>query len=280
MTIVLLPLPLESLEKRLAKLEEAFRRLLPNVNLEEILTDESDEREHIFISTGGSNGVTRNDDPVFHLRHEINTLIWPLSANGFFGKSCSSLLHRPTFQQAIDSGLHLLDHLFGGPVLLVCALGARFSDDPRVASTASTVKGWDWYVQVDVLRTLEEARACLDTFVSLVECSLYADCKLSHLHLATPWAWTSACYNAGAHVFRDLPPNARDELWKRAFGSGHILLDMSMATLVGRPLAIRYDDFDVDYPIECDDEYWSDAIDPTLNFSSNPKESLRLLPTL
>ncbi|KAF9023957.1 hypothetical protein BDZ89DRAFT_989559 [Hymenopellis radicata] len=334
----------ESLEKRLAKLEEAFRRLLPNVDLDDILADENVEREAVFIPTQNSNSVTRNDDSVVHLSHEINALIWPLNganAEGFFGKSCGlylvqavlaqksintgsvmgnlaatsfpqkrqefwnpppmprspppfyyfpeddlmaslidfyflhdnqflPLLHRPTFQQAIDGGLHLLDHLFGGTVLLVCALGARFSDDPRVTSTGTT-KGWDWYVQVDVLRTLEENQACLYEIHLHILSVLY----LQTVSCVTP-IWTrlgiglrraldAGAHDAGAHVCRDSPPNARDELWKRAFWV-IFFLDVSMATLLGRPLAIRYDDFDVDYPIECDDEYWSDATDPTMNF--------------
>jgi hypothetical protein len=40
------------------------------------------------------------------------------------------LLHRPTFQNA--SGLHRVYLSFGAVVLLVCALGAKYSDDLRV----------------------------------------------------------------------------------------------------------------------------------------------------
>ena len=42
------------------------------------------------------------------------------------------LLHRPTFEQGIADGLHLRDEGFGSTVLLACAIGARFSGDPRV----------------------------------------------------------------------------------------------------------------------------------------------------
>lgn len=44
----------------------------------------------------------------------------------------SPLLHRPTFERSIEIGLHLRDNKFASVVLLVCALGARASDDPRV----------------------------------------------------------------------------------------------------------------------------------------------------
>lgn len=55
------------------------------------------------------------------------------------------LLHRPTFGKGIASKLHTKNASFGGVVLLVCALGARLSDDPRVLEdgTQSTLSaGW------------------------------------------------------------------------------------------------------------------------------------------
>ena len=42
------------------------------------------------------------------------------------------VLHRPLFLAAIAEGLHVRDQDFGSVVLLACALGARFSNDPRV----------------------------------------------------------------------------------------------------------------------------------------------------
>lgn len=74
------------------------------------------------------------------------------------------LLHRPTFVQGIKDGLHLRDPGFGSVVMMVCALGARFSEDPRVlleeeaASQRESGKsdsektwhsaGWMWFIQV------------------------------------------------------------------------------------------------------------------------------------
>ena len=42
------------------------------------------------------------------------------------------LLHRPTFEKSVAEGLHHTDGLFASTYVLVCAVGARFSDDPRV----------------------------------------------------------------------------------------------------------------------------------------------------
>jgi Fungal specific transcription factor domain len=48
------------------------------------------------------------------------------------------LLHRPTFDKCKAEGLHLVDNGFGATVLLVCAIGCRFSEDPRVSNTVTT----------------------------------------------------------------------------------------------------------------------------------------------
>lgn len=65
------------------------------------------------------------------------------------------LLHRPTFEKGINDGLHLRDEGFGSTVLLVCALGARFSDDPRVfleGTESQHSAGWKWFRQVQWVR--------------------------------------------------------------------------------------------------------------------------------
>ena len=62
------------------------------------------------------------------------------------------VLHRPTFEKNVRDGLHLTDESFGGVVLLVCAVGARTSDDPRVLIENNDGRwvsaGWDWFSQV------------------------------------------------------------------------------------------------------------------------------------
>jgi hypothetical protein len=65
------------------------------------------------------------------------------------------LLHRPTFEKSLTEGLHHRDDGFGAVALLVSAVGARFSDDPRVIleGTGSTHSaGWAWFHQVQMVR--------------------------------------------------------------------------------------------------------------------------------
>lgn len=65
------------------------------------------------------------------------------------------LLHRPTFDKSIADRLHLRDEGFGSTVLLVCALGARWSDDQRVflpGTNSQHSAGWEYFRQVQSVR--------------------------------------------------------------------------------------------------------------------------------
>ncbi len=62
------------------------------------------------------------------------------------------LLHEPTFKQCIAHGLHRHHGAFGATVLLVCANGARFSDDPRALWQETDNRqsaGWKWFEMVE-----------------------------------------------------------------------------------------------------------------------------------
>lgn len=94
----------------------------------------------------------------------------------------TGLLHRPTFFRQVDKGLHHSDRGFGGVVLLVCALGALHSEDPRHlddeggssnggdAAIQWQSAGWKWASQVDLLRN------ALSHTPSLYDLQLYAVC--------------------------------------------------------------------------------------------------------
>ena len=67
------------------------------------------------------------------------------------------LLHRPTFEANIRDGLHLRDEGFGSTVLLVCAIGGRFSSDARVLPPETKSwhwAGWPWFQRVRSNRKL------------------------------------------------------------------------------------------------------------------------------
>lgn len=68
------------------------------------------------------------------------------------------LLHRPTFEKCVLAGLHFRDEAFGITVLLVCAIAARHSDDPRVLLEghdkpgSRLSAGWKWFNQTHMMK--------------------------------------------------------------------------------------------------------------------------------
>ncbi|KAF9479050.1 hypothetical protein BDN70DRAFT_985124 [Pholiota conissans] len=173
------------------------------------------------------------------------------------------LLHRQTFEKAVADGVHHTDPMFAGVLLLVCAHGARYSDDPRVLAEGSESPrsaGWRWFEQVNVLRKSLYKRT------TLYELQLQALYVLFAQSSETPhgiWAQIGLAVRlsqeVGAHRRRrktsDAQPNAEEELWKRAFWVV-ITLDRHISSFSGRPCALQEEDFDLDLPLECDDEYW------------------------
>ncbi|KII92561.1 hypothetical protein PLICRDRAFT_50925 [Plicaturopsis crispa FD-325 SS-3] len=182
------------------------------------------------------------------------------------------LLHRPTFERGLADGLHLVDDGFGATVLLVCALGSRYSTDPRVFlvnnETDLNSAGWKWFNQVQHRSSI---------YTPLRPCELQVIC-LSALFLqasAAPHAtWTligvgvRLAISSGAHR-RKPTITVEDELWKRAFWV-LVCLDRTASATLGRPCPMQDKDFDLDLPNNCDDEYWENIEDPEQNFKQPP----------
>ena len=88
------------------------------------------------------------------------------------------ILHRPSFERAIADNRHHTDLGFASVVLLVCALGARWCDDPRVfeetvdETEATLSDGWKYYDQVQTLRKTLRAPP------RLYDLQIYAVCAL------------------------------------------------------------------------------------------------------
>ncbi|KAK0459300.1 fungal-specific transcription factor domain-containing protein [Desarmillaria tabescens] len=183
------------------------------------------------------------------------------------------LLHRPTFENDMSTGLHRSDYMFAGTLLLVCALGARNSDDPRVFYGCNGEAGWQWFEQITPFRSSLQDRSTTTLYELQIHC-------LSSLYLESVGLWESVwtqvglalrlAQDVGAHMHRSNPPNARDELWKRAFWV-LMFLDVSLACLHGHAVTLHYEDFDLDFPLECDDAFWSHP-DSSQNFTQPPEQ--------
>ncbi|KAJ7862441.1 fungal-specific transcription factor domain-containing protein [Mycena leptocephala] len=173
-----------------------------------------------------------------------------------------SILHFPSFHQSISDGLHFRDSQFGAVVLAVCSLASRHSDDPRVFLDGANSEhscGWKWFRQVRPLR------ASFSPEPSLYELQLICLSAIYLVGTSTPeesWILTGLgirfAQGAGAHH-----RNGYNSLYKRVFWL-LVITDTLVSTFKGRPSITQPVDFDLDLPVDCDDEYWGipNAVQP------------------
>ncbi|KAJ7144522.1 fungal-specific transcription factor domain-containing protein [Mycena epipterygia] len=178
------------------------------------------------------------------------------------------VLHRPTFDRSVGMGMDHWDADFAAIVLLVCAIGSRWSNDPRILSPTGKDKphrecGWEWFLQVTPGKlSLGQGTLCdLQHYCLAVQFLLASASRKS-----TTWILVGIglrlAQDAGAHRrTAHTEPTVERELWKRAFWM-LVYLDREMSSIMGRACAIQYDDFDVEQPLEVDDEYWEDPTHP------------------
>ncbi|KAJ7146492.1 fungal-specific transcription factor domain-containing protein, partial [Mycena epipterygia] len=170
------------------------------------------------------------------------------------------ILHSPSFHQSISDGLHLRDHHFGAVVLAVCSLASRYSDDPRVFLDGANSEhscGWKWFQQVRPLRvsfspepSLHQLQLICLSVLFLVASSNPEECWiLAGLGMRLAQS-TGAHHRSGYSRMKPLEA----ELYKRVFWVLAIS-DTVMSLFTGRPSIARLADFDLDFPVEFDDEY-------------------------
>ncbi|PBK65932.1 hypothetical protein ARMSODRAFT_940054 [Armillaria solidipes] len=168
------------------------------------------------------------------------------------------LLHGPTFRRQIAAGTHLTSRNFGNLVLGVCGCAARHSDDPRVGPLDQA--GWEWYLQ---LRPIHLSRFSNSTtlwelqLVPLMVLFLYGTTSPQPCFVLTGLGIRMA-QDLGAH--RKRPTTLKewtveDELWKRVFWV-LVVIDVFVSAFDGRPRATTSENFDLDYPLEVDEEFW------------------------
>ncbi|KAF5372055.1 hypothetical protein D9758_005039 [Tetrapyrgos nigripes] len=192
-------------------------------------------------------------------------------------------LHRPTFERAIAEGLYLRDRQFGALVLSVCACGARGSTDPRVYSKdpeQNAKAGYEWYVQLEPIRTANHLKP-----ITLYELQT----NLNSLLFIPLWMPNCAIHCNTLRLAQDLGIHRKrwytqghmsvteKELWKRAFWV-LVAFDIYLSDYFGRPGMIAPEDYDIDLPLECDDEYWpgEPLADPDMPFQQ-PKDKPSIL---
>ncbi|KAJ6542962.1 fungal-specific transcription factor domain-containing protein [Mycena capillaripes] len=169
------------------------------------------------------------------------------------------VLHRPTFDRSLADGLHIRDPAFGAVVLLVCAIGSRYSDDPRVSlREAEPLRcGWEFFDQ------LPFHFDHIFSGPSVYHLQYYCLAAGFLQWCAPPPCWTLVgmglrfAQDHGVHRQQQLGahPTTESELWKRGFWV-LVSYDRQLSLALGRSCGIPDDDIDTELPIECDDEFW------------------------
>ncbi|KAF9058470.1 fungal-specific transcription factor domain-containing protein [Rhodocollybia butyracea] len=183
------------------------------------------------------------------------------------------MLHRRTLERSIAEGLHFVDVRFGHIVLAVCALASRYSNDSRNMpnGTDSTHSmGWRWYRQISFkVSTFVEAPRLYDLqlcvlMVMYLQASSIAESGWIMLGVAMRLAQATGAHRKMPHQRRTI----ERELWIRAFWA-IVSFDVFASIFLGRPRVTAADDFDLEFPVDCDQEHWDDT-DPEKEWFVQP----------
>ncbi|KAH9478764.1 FAD-dependent monooxygenase OpS4 [Psilocybe cubensis] len=215
--------------------------------------------------------VTSSERPyVFPENDLLNTLV-----SLYFEKSNTiiPILHRPTFERSLSMGQHHWDPSFGMTVLLVCAIASRYSSDPRVSvanDPSGMSAGWHYFCQVPVHRKKMLYTASTYDLQYYGLASLYlSGTSMPHNSWTVIAIGLRHAFEKGAHRRKgNKQPSVEEELQKRAFWA-LICLDNLSSSFVGRSGSTPHDAYDVEYPVECDDEFW-ETEDPDQAFRQPP----------
>lgn len=198
------------------------------------------------------------------------------------------LFHRPTFERQWREGLQGTDPWFGCLCLALFAVASRWSDDPRVLDGTHSIPeaeisdedckwqraGWRYFsAAVDVHR---DSRSLFHPpgLFEVQTMSLLGMFLRGTAFYPVGWLFISIglrkAQDVGAHRKKiyGAKPSVEEELWKRAFWA-LVLYDRIGSAALGRPCCSGEEDFDVDLPLEVDDEYWETS-DPEKAFQQPP----------
>ncbi|KAJ3828383.1 fungal-specific transcription factor domain-containing protein [Lentinula raphanica] len=183
--------------------------------------------------------------------------VWFTKVQPFF-----PLLHRPTFERSICSGLHYQDRHFGETLLAVCAISSRQSDDPRVFTHGSRLSaGSMWMQQVNpVPFSFTEAPSLAQVQKLILYILFMHNTSIPYTSLTLTGLGIRLLQDMGIHRRKNTPPTVARELWKRAFWILNYL-DLAFSITIGSPRAMSPEDYDVEFFIECDDEFWEQPDD-------------------
>ncbi|KZV71397.1 hypothetical protein PENSPDRAFT_407414 [Peniophora sp. CONT] len=172
------------------------------------------------------------------------------------------ILHRPTIERELAADFHLKNRAFGGVTLLVCALGSLVSNDSRVVIQDDShdwhSAGWAWFSQVHVM---DRSFVCGEELYGLQIAALATSYMARTCSPVLAWTFAGfgirLAQNVGAHKRRAYMEavTAEDEQYRRVTWV-LIMLDLTLSKGLGRPCNVQEEEFDLQMPQSCDDEYW------------------------
>ncbi|KAJ7287463.1 fungal-specific transcription factor domain-containing protein [Mycena rebaudengoi] len=181
------------------------------------------------------------------------------------------LLHRPTFERQFKDKRHHHNIWFACVCLCMFAVASRWSNNPLVlprnCARTSTggldwrCSGWHYHNVAFGIHRLRKSLlypASLEEIQTFTLLAMFIRGTANH---PAAWLFTSIgirkAQDIGAHRKKvyGKKPTVEEELWKRAFWS-LVAYDRFSSAILGRPCAGGEDDFDLDLPLEVDDEFW------------------------
>ncbi|KAG8933375.1 hypothetical protein FRC02_012051 [Tulasnella sp. 418] len=158
--------------------------------------------------------------------------------------------------------------------LLICAVGSKWSSDPRVCVSPELSEGkidflssgWKYFNQICSLPPPSPFRPpkLQDLQVAALGAFYTVSTSVSQVAAHVTGIGIRMAVDVGAHRRSGYGgscgrPPSEDQWWKRVFWL-LTLYDKLNSTVHGWPAAIRDEDFDVDLPLEVDEEYWSTGV--------------------
>ncbi|KAJ7633736.1 fungal-specific transcription factor domain-containing protein [Mycena rosella] len=219
--------------------------------------------------------VSKPRPPATNYTFPDEDLLFSLVSLYFENNTFLPLLHRPSFERAVRHRSHRADEAMARTVLLVCALGARYSTDPRVhLSSAGKAPGWQWFEQVQICQHFRSE------YTSIID----VQCSCLTIMFLDATANPRICWNIigfalragqdiGLHRFNmDSRATAFERELERRASWVLLLFDTQIGAALGRGSTLESHEFELHMPIICDDEYWSSPE------TTNPRDIFRQPP--
>ena len=227
--------------------------------------------------------------------HNVDFSVWPdpdlatqlIDAYFAYTNYHFPLLNRIIFTRSYHAGLYKTNHDFAKVCLMIFANGSRYVDDERVYwprddamteegkerlrndkdGTLKYSAGWKYLrALLKMGRSVMQGPNLFDFQCQVLICLFLHGSAVPHLTWIVSGLGLRAAQEIGIHVRSILlhtDPTER-ALYNRAFWCLYHIDRMNCAA-IGRSVALQDTDFDADYPIAVDDEYW-DTGNPETDF--------------